>query len=108
MSALPDQMQIEISKEQTEAVGILQFLNGVRPVNPNPVGILMVDPSGKQPIPMHEMEPVRLALRPLPQNLDGPGARHEHADNASATCRMLTEDRERIPMPSVNQSLNTA
>jgi hypothetical protein len=45
----------------------------------------MADLPGKQPIRMHEMEPVSLTIHPPPQNLDGPGARHEHADNASAT-----------------------
>ena len=31
MRPLPDQVQVEVAEQQAEAVGILRFLNGIRP-----------------------------------------------------------------------------
>src|SRR5215218_9217322 len=106
MRALSDQVQIKVAEEQAEAVGILRFLNGVGPVDPQSIRNRSIEPADEQPGRMNALK-TRERMSCLPrQNLDQQGPRHEDANDASSIHRVFTQDLERISMSAIDQGLD--
>ena len=108
MSSLADQVQVDVTEQETEAVGVFRLLNAVGPVNAQPVGEGLVQRDDEQP---RRAELAELPLDTLavpPQDLHPLGAGQVDPERVPVSLGMHPQHRERVGMAAVCQGLGIA
>ena len=106
MGAFTEEVKIEVSEKQAEAIGVFRFLNGLGPPDLQSVGTCRLDDPGEKSGRVDHVQRAEAAAVLARHDIDPERPGQEGSDGPTAADRMGTQDREWVAVSPVHQRVN--